>query len=235
MNTFAELRLSLEKLPDLQKAKKYGANYAQFLKIAIAAKDKLSATAVALPLANSVVSALEFKEVTKKIALASKGAKLIAKKLEHPDSIGDTSTEKSFMALKEIAEVSLIACTKCWESQIVGKAKQWKDIAGFLSTLGGVVGGEKIKPQAAKLSNVIRSLESAASDLPKNEGQVLAVKNNLQSLVDAVRDLDLETPFGKFLRAASDGGADLESIENPGVSEAIKKHNLQKSFRIRIA
>lgn len=235
MKTFAELRTSLEKLPDLQKAKKYEANYAQFLKIAIAAKDKLSATAIALPLANSVVPALEYKEVRKKIDSASKVAKQIAKKLEHPDAIGDTSMEKSFMALKENAAGSLIDCTNCWVSKIGGKAKQWKDIAKVVSTLGGAVGGEKIKPQAAKLSNAISSLESAASDLPKNEGQALAVKENLQSIMDAVRDLDLETPFGKFLRAVSDGGADLESIENPDVLEAITKHNLQKFFRIRLA
>jgi hypothetical protein len=85
-----------------------------------------------------------------------------------------------------------------------------------------------------KLSNAIRSLESVASDLPKNEGQALSVRNDLQSIVDAVRDLDLETPFGKFLRAASDGGADLESFQNPDVVEAITRHNLQKFFRIRL-
>lgn len=235
MKTFLEIRESLKKLPDLRKGRAFEEKYAQYLKIIVKAKDELSKASVALPHADAVAPAPEYAEVRKSISKASKNAKQIAEKLKaQPEAIDEKATDKIITSLKENAAASLSQCKKVWETRIASKARQWKEIAGVVTKLGGAADGEKIKVQASKLTNAIRSLEFAATDLPQDKAKALAVQNDLKSITDAVADLDLETPFGRFLRNAADEnkGADLESLQNPEVLEAISKHNLQKSFRI---
>ena len=235
MKTFLEIRESLEKLPNLQKGRAYKEKYAHYLNIIARAKVDLYSASVALPHADAVAPAPEYSEAHKSISRASKNAKQIAEKLKaHPEAIVENLTEKSIISLTDSASSSLSQCKKGWATQVAYKARQWKEIAGVVTKLAGAEGGEKFKVQASNLTNAIRLLEIAATKLPQDKADALAVQNNIKSITNAVADLDLETPFGKFLRFAADEnkGAELDSLLNPEVLEAISKHNLKKSFRI---
>lgn len=237
MKTFEEIRTTLEKLPDLRRAREHEESYAQLSIVAKKARDELKRVATALPHAASVAAAPEYVKVRKDMGVISKSATRLAEKLKsQPEAVSERSTDAAITKIKEGASTCLKDFQKGWATQISGKARQWKEIATVVSKLGHGAGGNNIRSQALKLTKAIQSLESAATVLPQDGEKASAVQDDLNAISEAVAQLDLETPFGKFLRAAADEnrGADLENLQNPEVIDAINKHNLQTSFRVFI-
>lgn len=237
MSKLSNLKASLEELPAIRKGRTHKANYAQYLVKVGSAKEKLLKVSVALPLASSVLPSPDYVEAGKRIDHAAKTAKrLVEMIMTNPEAIGDKTTESDVISLTTSAESSLTSCKKGWEGQLEKKTKVWEDLATVVSKLGGTNGAGSIKSSAQKLSKSLNTLKAAASRLPETGRDTLIVKSGLEELSDSVSSLNLETPFGKFLKAASSSqGAELESLQHKDVLEAIEKHSLQKVFRVFIS
>jgi hypothetical protein len=237
MKAFKETRAALEMLPGIREARDHGDKYARFLNVTCKAKEAISKAVAALPLVEKVAPSSEYVQARSRIASTARNARRLAATLDsRPQDISATGTDNDFTGLKEGAEASLRGCEKGWGNHLGGSVKQWKEISKVLSTLAAESGAGNINTQASKLSSAIRSLESAATVLPVDEAKATAVSNDLKAVMDAVAELDLETPFGKFLSAAaSDKGADLTLLLDPDVQEALTKNRLQKSFKVRLA
>lgn len=237
MKTFKETRAALEKLPGIREARDHRDKYARFLDVTRRAKEAISNAATALPHAAAVAPSQEYDHARRRIAITARNAReLVSTLISRPQAISESDADKAFTALKEGADASLRHCRKGWDDNIGGSARQWKEISGVISKLAAESGGEKIRAQSSKLSSAIRSLESAAAVLPQGEAKAAVVRSDLKAITDAVAELDLETPFGKFLRAAADErGADLKLLQDPEVQEALTKQKLQKFFKVRLA
>lgn len=236
MKTIADLKQRLEALPTRRKEIEHEDKYAQFLDKTAAAKEKIDQVFIALPLVDSVLPTPSYKEARTKLNRAARSAAGIAQKLKKDAAlISDSSVDKSFGALGENATNSLSVLTSSWKTQVHNKVKDWEVIAGVISKI--VEGNDEsaIKTQAKRLQSAIDALHLAKSKLPQTGASAAKVKAEIDVLTDSVAKLDLDTPFGQFLQAsAAPDGAALDLLANEDVSEAIKKHKLEKVFRVRV-
>jgi hypothetical protein len=237
MKTIADLKKRLKALPGIRGGRDKEAAYAEFLRKANDAKGKLQKVSPAIPLADSVLPAPGYQEAGKKLNQAARAAKTLAVKLKADHAaISGQDIDNAFTRLTENATDALNRCQTTWDGQIQGKADKWESLVNVLSNLDDDE-AKAVKAQAIIIKSAIRSLrEDWKGKLPEKKKDADAVESTLRTLDEAVAKLDLNTPFGKFLQAtAAQDGAGLDLLQNEEVSKAVKKHKLQKVFRIRIS
>lgn len=237
MKTIADLKKRLEALPGRRIGRGHEGKYAQFFRKSSAAKENLVKASVALPLAASVLPSTDYRQPAKSIKTAVGIARRLADKLnEDPAAISEPNTEERFVRLGEHATAALNKAQAAWSAQLQSKTEKWETLAGVLSGLDEEDDAKSVKAQATKMKGAIRSLRAAESKLPQTDEDAAEVANELKTLTESVSKLDLETPFGKFLRAtASEEGAGLDLLQSEEVSKSIAKLKLQKVFRVRLS
>ena len=228
MKTFASLKSRLEALPAIREGRQHEANYAGFLAKGVPAAEKLVTALNASAHAASVLPSADYHEASKKIRSAGRSASGLRKKLEaEPAAVAASGTEKSFILLFENAADALKISQSAWETELQNKVKDWEAIQDVVAKL--------IPAQGGRLRKAIRALQTAKDALPQTKEAAAQVKVDLEELRDSVAKLDLQGPFGEFLRAtASPEGADLHLL-NDDVAKVIASHQLQKVFRVRVS
>lgn len=237
MKTIADLKKRLEALPGIRGGRDKEAAYAEFLRKANDAKGKLQKLSPVIPLADSVLPAPGYQEAGKKFNTSAKTAKSLAVKLNADHAaISGQETDSAFTRLTENATDALNRFQTTWDAQIQGKTDKWESLVNVLSSLDDDE-AKAVKAQAMIIKKAIDSLrQDWKGKLPAKKKDADTVASTLRTLDEAVAKLDLDTPFGKFLQAtAAQDGAGLDLLQNEEVSKAVKKHKLQKVFRIRIS
>jgi hypothetical protein len=229
VKTFANLKSRLEALPSIREGRQHDARYAAFLANAISATEKLQKALNASTHAAPVLPALGYDEALKTIRSVSKRASRLRDKLNiEPAAVAESSTEESFTRLFEDATLALKSCQSAWETELQAKIKDWEAIQDVVAKLMPAQGG--------RLKKAIWALQTAKNDLPLTKEAAAETRSHLDDLKDSIANLDLQGPFGEFLRAAaSPDGADLNLLLNEEVSKVIAKHQLQKVFRVRLS
>lgn len=237
MKTIADLKSRLEALPGIRSGKDKEAAYAAFLRKANDAKGKLQKVSPAIPLADSVLPAPGYQDASKKLENAAKIAKALAIKLNTDHAaINGQEADGAFTQLTENATAALHKCQTTWDTQIQSKADKWESLVNVLSNLDADE-VKAVKAQATIIKRTIVSLrQSWKGNLPEKKRDADTLASTLRTLDEAAAKLDLDTPFGKFLQAtAAQDGASLDLLQDEEVTMAVKKHKLQKVFRIRIS
>jgi hypothetical protein len=228
MQTLDNLKLRLEALPGLREGRQHEARYAAFLKKTLPAKTDLEDASLAAIFANVILPADGYGDARKTVRTSVSIASRLKDKLDaEPGAVGEPSIDKSFTRLFENADSALKTCKTTWAESLQSKIKDWETIADVVAKL--------VPSEGARLQRAIASLRGAKASLPTTEKVSEEVQGHLQNLKDALSNLGLETAFGKFLQAAASPlGADLNATEAEEVTAMIKKHKLEKVFRIRL-
>lgn len=229
MKTLANLKSRLEALPAIREGRQHEARYSAFLTNTIAAVEKLEKASKASTHAAPVLPAAGYISASKTIRSVGKSASKLRDKLDaEPSSVAGSSIEESFTRLFENATLALKSCQSAWESELQAKIKDWEAIQDVVAKL--------IPKEGGRLKRAIISLQTAKANLPTTEEDAARASIALEDLKDSISKLDLEGPFGDFLRSsASPEGADLNLLLNDEVLNVLTKHHLQKVFRVRVS
>jgi cell fate (sporulation/competence/biofilm development) regulator YmcA (YheA/YmcA/DUF963 family) len=237
MNTLEKLRNRLEALPLIREGRQHEALYAEFQRKSALAGDHLARAADGVAHAPAVLPAPGYGTALKTLKSARNIAARLRVKLEtEPGAIAEKTTEESFIRLFENAGSALKSCQTAWENQLQEKIKNWQAIAEVVAKLGEEEEAKSLKARSQQLKTAIDSLAAAKGRLPRSEQETTRVQRDLADLQEAVSQLGLDTPFGKFLQdAASPAGADLSAAQGEEVSRQIAGLKLAKVFRVRLS
>jgi len=237
MKTLNNLKERLLALPSVLEGRKHEALYAAFLERSLVAQRKLAEASLAVLHGDQVLPSADYGEPRKTVKTCAGSASRLKEKLSaDAAAVAEAGVDKSFTRLSENADAALKTCQVAWQESLQAKIKDWEAISEVVSKLGDGEGAKSLKVQARRLKEAIGSLQSAKAKLPQSKQDADKVLTHLKDLGDSVSNLGLNTPFGKFLQeAASASGADLAAVQKDEVSEMIKKHSLQKVFRIKLS
>jgi len=235
MKTLAEIKMRLEALPERRKGIAQGGLFAQFLATAVPAKQHLFEASVSVDFAARVLQSTEYIVAKKSVKSSARIANNLAEKIRNDaNTISASGTEASFIKLTEQAKEALKRVKSGWELELKAQIEKWELIADVIARLGS--GSQSLKSKAARLTSAVDALRAAKASLPKTQKDVAAVKENLDQLSDSVAKLGLDTPFGKFLKAAASGeGAPLEDAQEKSVAQQIELLKLSSVFRVRLS
>lgn len=235
MKSFANLKARLEALPELRKGIEQAGLFAQFLAKIEPAKQQLIEASAAAVCSVSVLPSSEYEVAKRSVKSSARIAKNLADKLRKDgNTISDRATEESFVKLTDYSKDALKRAKSGWQSTLQAKIEKWEAIAGVVSAIGRDT--PLIRAQGALLKSSVDALRLAKDKLPLSPEEVALVKEHLEQLTDAVTQLRLDTPFGKFLQAAaSEQGALLSDAEEETVAQQIKTLKLAKVFRVHLS
>ena len=237
MKTLADLKQRLEALPARQKGRDYAERFMEYCSKCSPAKEKMVRASAAIACASPVLPSGDYRVARKSVnSAAGIASRLVEKLREDPALIGEPKPDESFLRLIENADGALKKCQSAWETELRAKIESRKVIAEVVAKLGEGEGSKSLKVPARRLKATIDSLIAAEGKLPLTKKEAAAVAENLNDMADAVSQLGLDTPFGKFLQAAaSQEGADLIAAQVQEVSKQISELGLAKAFRVRLA
>jgi hypothetical protein len=235
MKSFANLRARLEALPELRKGIEQAGLFAHLLAKLEPAKQQLAEASDAATCSLPVLPSREYDVARRSVRSSARIAKNLAEKIrKDANTISDRGTEESFAKLTDNAREALKRTKSGWQTELQSRIEKWEAIAGVVSAMGRETPG--ITVQAARLKSSVDSLRLAKNSLPRSPEDVASAKEKLEQLTDAVAQLGLDTPFGKFLQAAaSEQGAALSEMEDEAVAQQIRFLKLAKVFRVRLS
>jgi hypothetical protein len=235
MKPLTNLKERLVALPEFRKSLKQTGLFTRFHVLAEAANLDLSKASTTVSLASPSLPSREYDVAKKSIKSSARIAKNLAEKLRRDaDAISDPRTEESFTNLSNHAKEALKRTKSGWQSSLQSKIEKWEVLSGVVCAIGQDT--PVVRAQSDRLKTSVDRLRSYADKLPSKSGDVDLVVQNLEQLIEAVSQLGLDTPFGKFLQAAaSEQGAAFSDSLVPIVAQQIEALNLRNSFRIRLS
>ncbi len=235
MKPLTNLKERLVALPEFRKSLKQAGLFSRFHALAEAANLHLSEASTTISFASSSLPSLEYDVGNKSIKSSARIAKRLAEKLRRDaDAISESGTEESFTNLSERAKEALKRTKSGWRSSLQSKIEKWEALSGVVCAIGQDI--PVVRAQSDRLKTSVGRLRSYADKLPSKSEDVEVVVENLEQLTEAVSQLRLDTPFGKFLQAAASAhGASFSDAQHPDVAGQIKSLNLQNSFRVRLS
>ena len=177
----------------------------------------------------------DYNVAKKSIKSAARIAKNLAEKLRRDaDAISDSGTEESFINLSDHAKEALKKTKSGWQSSLQSKIEKWEVLSRVVCDISQDT--PVVRAQSDRLKTSVDRLRFYADKLPSKSGDVDLVVENLEQLTEAVSQLGLDTPFGKFLQAAaSEQGVPFSDSQDPIVAQQIESLKLRDSFRIRLS
>jgi hypothetical protein len=235
MKPLTNLKERLVALPEFRKSLKQAVLFTRFHELAEAANLHLSETSTTISFASSSLPSLNYDVVNTWIKSSARIAKRLGEKLrKDADAISDSGTERSFTNLSEYAKEALKKTKSVWRSSLQSKIEKWEALSGVVCAIGQDT--PVVRAQSDLLKTSVGRLRSYADKLPSKSEDVDVVVENLEKLREAVSQLRLDTPFGKFLQAAASAhGASFSDAQDPVVAEQINSLKLQNSFRVRLS
>lgn len=226
MMPLAELKAGLASLPEKRKKAKAGDHFAAYLSLLKTAHERVALVASASP---HVKASLPAVNCDTSVANAGKAARQAAQLREalakDPEGISEAQTQRGFDALKQAAESAANGLKDAWARGIEAKLREKGAVVKLLET---------VLPQQGKmLKRIVTNLQHETTP-PSTKESAKRVQDSFAELDRIAGQLDLDGPFGDFLRAAaSDAGAEPKALLDPEVRKGFDKHGLWKSFRVR--
>ena len=234
MKKLTELRAALESLPSIRVARDNEARFKQFLDLSVRALESLRKAKSGAMHAGSNFPESIREDVGEKIRSASDTARRLSARLSaDPGDIAQQRVETSFIAIFDNAKAGLVLCERSWEDHLERITNNWKALSDGVMTLAERE--DAVRDQSRRLKGSIDALTKAKGALPQSASDAQKVDEMKRDLTRSVEELHLNTPFGRFFRAASSPeGADLDALTEE-VMDHINQLGLKKAFRIRLS
>jgi hypothetical protein len=226
MKTLSELKAALTALPDKRRRAKAGSQFSAYLAHLKTARQRIALVTAA---AGQIKEFVPFVNPEPQLAGALKAARQAAQLrdtlVKQPENIADSQTQRALDLLQKAAETAANGLRDTWTRGLEAKVKEKGAIVKLLT--------EVMPVQGRQLKKVVASLQSETAP-PTDKESAKRVRDLFGELDKVVAGLELDGPFGDFLRAAaSSDGADPKTLLDPEVKKAFDKYGLWKSFRVR--
>lgn len=234
MKKLSELRAALESLPSIRVARDNEALFKRFLDLSVRALESLRKAKNGAMHAGSNFPESIHEDVEEKIRSASDTARRLSASLSaDPGEIALSRVERNFIAIFDNAKAGLVLCERSWEDHLERITNSWRALSDGVMTLAERE--DAVRDQSRRLKGAIDALTKAKGVLPQSASDAQKVDEMKRDLTSSVEELHLNTPFGRFFRAASSPeGADLDALTEE-VMDHINQLGLKKAFRIRLS
>jgi hypothetical protein len=221
----ADLKLRLQRLPELQNIAAQGALFQQFHQKAKKARCMAIEADTALRVAAHGLDEFDGKQAAATVRYAAQRAQRLYDRIKAtPEIVADRKTEASFIKLVEDSEKARRECLAAWSGLIQRKLSGRSALANVVVQI--------LPSKGALLRRAVRTLTEATERLPAKEADVTTVREALDNFDGTLKDLGWSEAIDAFLQAAAERRAVPRELDKPEIRAFLDQHNLWDAFQI---